>query len=267
MYAHREVYANAPLALVAAEMRFSYAPRLRDENTRDQIQEALEDVLPIRRQPASFVIQVGSPGLEPPPDPGMLLLDRASTTSATITTQAVSIETTDYSEYDKFRGMASRVLSAVGTLAKVPAVERLGLRYVDEVRVPDKITDAKQWSKWVNNKLVQPLDVFDGSTPGYQGVALIERGQDRYVEARWAALDAASTIGSDPLRRAVPPPGPFFLLDFDSYWSASEPIDAREFELNSTLALLDDLHDPIGSTFQNSLTIKARRLFRGESID
>ena len=46
MYANREIFPNSPLALVTAEVRLTDSPRLRQQETLDNVAIALEDRFP-----------------------------------------------------------------------------------------------------------------------------------------------------------------------------------------------------------------------------
>ena len=67
MYPKREVFPSSPLALVAAEIRFSDAPRLRQPETLDSIAVAVESLLPVHERVQGTVnIQVvnGQPQIQ-----------------------------------------------------------------------------------------------------------------------------------------------------------------------------------------------------------
>src|SRR6478609_3210629 len=104
MYERRELYENAPLALVTAEVRFPYSPRLRQPDTIDRIQVALESLLPIRRAEKRHIWQmtIGDPSPSQATTEVYRFLNRSSTWSAVISPEAFTVETTDFQEFPGF---------------------------------------------------------------------------------------------------------------------------------------------------------------------
>ncbi len=58
------------------------------------------------------------------------------------------------------------------------------------------------------------------------------------------------------LRRPLPPPGPLFKLDIDSYWQSDDEVP--EFEKKGILAKTDELHEPVRGVFENLITDRLR---------
>ena len=66
-------------------------------------------------------------------------------------------ETTAYREFDDFRMGVTAVCEALIGANVRPALVRVGLRYIDEIRVPEPVTDARAWDKWIDSSVVSPL--------------------------------------------------------------------------------------------------------------
>ena len=66
------------------------------------------------------------------------------------------------------------------------------------------------------------------------------------------------------LKRPTPVPGPFFLLDIDSFWMPGE--GDSEFDVDGLMAISDDLHTPVRELFENLITEELREevLRRGD---
>jgi uncharacterized protein (TIGR04255 family) len=267
MYDRREVYSNAPLALVTAEVRYPYAPRLRQAETLDRIQLAIEDDLPIRKteQRSTIEFRLDS-GLNKKQSVEVYrYLNRASTRSAVISPEAFSIETTSYTDFWEFLNLLNKVATAIAKEKAIPAVERVGIRYIDEIRVPEEIKDATEWSRWVAPSLLPQLKPNIGPLNASQGVARFETGVSTYLQFQYAAVDGAPVVGNVPLRRPnFPENGKFFVLDFDSFWQSSTPEDSKEFSIQFLEETLKRLHQPTGKMFQAAITDRLRNLFRGE---
>lgn len=265
MYEGREIFPNAPVELVAVEIRFPDSARLRKPETLDAIQLALEDILPIRRVEQTMMLTVPPGGqlVSQQHEQVILLLDRTSTTSATIRPTALTVETTHYDEFDSFREIVHRCMAALAEQRAAPGVERVGLRYVDEIRVPDLIEDAESWTGWISPDLLIAGRI-GGSTPPsmLQGTMRFEADERTNLVVRYATLSGTGVLEPTPLRRRHNyPDGPFFVLDFDSYWQ-SDPERIDEFDTQRIAALLDQLHAPVGEMFQRSITDQLRKELR-----
>ncbi|MGW4617981.1 TIGR04255 family protein [Streptomyces sp. NPDC004592] len=266
MYDRREIYDYAPLALVTAEVRYPYAPRLRQALTLDRIQLALEDDLPIRKVEQRATLELGLGGVSGASRSEVYrFLNKKRTCSAVISPEAFTIETTTYREFSDFRKLLLKVAKAVADEKAVPAVERIGLRYVDEVRVPEAIKESTQWAGWVAPSLLPQVTPGIGPLRANQGVALYEVGESSYLQFQYAAVDGAAVVGNEPLRRpSVPEPGPFFVLDIDCYWQAPTPEESADYSVEFLSDTLERIHVPTGKMFQASITDRARDLFRGK---
>jgi uncharacterized protein (TIGR04255 family) len=203
VYPNREVFPNAPLALVAAEIRFTDAARLRQQQTKDEIAIALEERFPFAEslQQASFNLTLGGGTPQVQEQQGVVLKDAASIETLTIMAESLTYETT---AYENFESLLETVTSACNALvdAKVrPALQRVGLRYIDEVRVSEDIVDVRQWKTWINERLVGQIDVGPNGFPAtvYQAVSTFDLGEGRGLNLRCAALNQG-TSPSSPAR-------------------------------------------------------------------
>lgn len=264
MYPDREVFTNSPLALVTAEIRFTDSARLRQQQTRDAIAIALEDVYPYAEpfHRTDMNLAVGGPQFQE--RQGVVLKNARSTESLTIMSESLTYETTAYT---RFEDLLISVASACDALiaAKVrPAVQRVGLRYIDEVRVPDDILDVRRWQTWINESLLGHLMAGpdDVAATTAQSVSTFDLGEGRGLNVRFAALNQGPVVVPEFLTRPVVRSGPFFVLDFDGYQDFSGG-DAVVLECDLIRETLSAVHVPCGSAFQRSITDEARKLFRG----
>lgn len=265
MYPNREVFERSPLALVAAEIRFSDAARLRQQATLDEITLALEDRFPFAGPLQQVNINfVGTPQMQQ--QSGVVLRDAASTSSLTIMSSSMTYETTAYTDFDALIDSVTAGSEALINAKVRPAVQRIGLRYIDEVRVPDPVTDVRQWSKWIDHRLLDHLDVGpkDVSATVTQGLTTFDLGEGRGVNFRFAALNQGPIVVPQNLTRPAVESGPFFVLDFDGYqeFAGGKPIPLSVDVISKSLAMA---HAPCGATFQRSITEEARKLFRGDT--
>lgn len=267
MYPNREVFPKAPLALVAAEIRFTDAARLRQQQTKDEIAIALEERFPFAEalQQANFNLTIGGGPPQIQERLGVVLKNANSTASLTTMSESLTYETT---AYDSFEGLLEAVTSASEALvaAKVrPALQRVGLRYIDEVRVPEAVSDVRHWSRWVNERLVGHLEVGPEDYPATstQTVSTYDLGEGRGLNIRCAALNQGTIVVPQHLRRPPVESGPFFVLDFDGFQDFTN-LDVVQLSANIVGDALSAVHVPCGTAFQRCITDEARALFRGE---
>ena len=259
----REVYANAPLVFVTCEIRFPLVPRLTDDDILNRLVEQFSDSLPI---PTTAMVQWADDDTDDGDGTQRLLRfsNRDRTSSVVVTRTSLAIETTAYSEWSAFRSLIMQAISVVASNARVAGVERVGLRYIDEIRVPETITDASQWSDWVAADVLSHLKTMPDMSPaGFTTAAVLHNG-NHHMLVRYAAMVGPGVVGDKPLRRRrQPPDGPFFVIDVDSYRDTSGP-EMIDFDTEPVATVLDELHEPIGRLFQRSITDRARELFREE---
>jgi len=116
--------------------------------------------------------------------------------------------------------------------APVDGVERLGIRYVNEVRVPD-LDSPTEWQAWIAPALTSPstLGTANGQqVQTWQGVTVFGDAQNGIV-VRHGVFEGYAVNPAGDLQRPAPPPGPFFLIDLDCYWMPAGDTPPLEWEL------------------------------------
>ena len=270
VYPNREIFPNAPLALVAAEIRFTDAARLRQQQTKDAVAIALEDRFPFAEplQRAEVNLNLVPGGGQPQIHErlGVVLKNASSTESLTIMSESLTYETTTYTHFEELLEAVSAACDALAEAKVRPALQRVGLRYIDEVRVSDSITDVRQWKTWINDRIVGHLEIGPEAFPatGAQSVSTYDLGSGRGLNIRFAALNQGPVVVPQFLKRPAIPSGPFFVLDFDGFhdFTGEETVPLSTEVVLSSLATV---HIPCGAAFQRSITDEARGLFRGTS--
>lgn len=269
MYPKREVFPNSPLALVAAEVRFTDAPRLRQAETLDAVAVAVESTLPVHQQAQNVVsVQIlnGQPQVQMLTGRVMKSLD--STAAMSVFPDHLTFETTDYLDFDAFKRAVLASVDAVISVGVTPAIQRVGLRYVDEIRVGDpKVADAREWGDWIDERLVDHLQLGPPHVPvsRAEGIVVYDLGDHRGLNFRFASLPSGAVVVTNNLvRRPYAEDVPFFVLDFDGYRDFVD-LSARLLNTELVAESLDSVHGPAGAAFQNSITDRARELFRTRS--
>ena len=251
---------NAPVALVTMEIPHPATDSL-TESSSAELRRVLAEHLPIERQAQDVAWGMGAGG-NPTPTAERFIryVNRDNTLAASMKTQAVVIEATAYTDFEALVALMMRVIDARSQVSAIVGVERLGLRYVLEVRVPVGVDGRVEWSNWIAEPLLGPQRVAPGglTLTEWQGAAVFREAQPgrsmivRYGPGVGQALDA-----NYHLRRTMPAnQGPFFLLDIDSFWTPTGSIP--EYDRNTVLATFQDLYEPARTVFQEMLTSRLR---------
>jgi uncharacterized protein (TIGR04255 family) len=249
-------HASAPVALVTMEIRHPATDSLTESSTA-ALKELLVDELPIQRQAQDAAWAV-SPGGGPTlaTESFARFLNQDNTLAASMRTQAVVIETTAYSDFESLLGAVMRVLDARQQVSPVAGVERIGLRYILELRGSAGRHGRVEWTDWIAEPLLGPQHIAPDSLSltELQGAAVYQEAQPgksmilRYGPGMGQALDP-----NFYLRRTLPvDAGPFFLLDIDSFWTPVGQIP--EYDPDVVLSTFEALCDPAHIAFHQMLS-------------
>ncbi|WP_081005169.1 TIGR04255 family protein [Rhodococcus rhodochrous] len=252
------LYRNAPIALVILEVRH---PRTEPPAgaALDVLKNALLEWTPIARQEQGFQLDLNT-GTQTPIF-SQKLVSRDLHTAVTFRHEAIAIEAMSYKDWPRFRSLAEQVFRARQDIAPVDGVERIGLRYIDEIRVPT--SPPIVWADWVEQSLLGPSDMLAGlGLRAKQQQSIVEYTTETSGESFTLRYGAGrgSVIQSSPnLKRVNEPPedGDFFLIDTDAAWSDVEG-GIPEFNVENMLNILDRLHSPIKNMFEALITDKLR---------
>jgi uncharacterized protein (TIGR04255 family) len=171
----------------------------------------------------------------------------------------VVVETTAYPGWDKFKSIASEALAARMQVSPVDAVERIGLRYIDEVRVPNG-EDTIKWTQWLSESVMAPSPPDDVALPlaQWQGVAIYGTQPGHMMLMRYGPQNglAVNFEGGDLRRAQSADPGPFFLIDIDSFWTPTDEL--AEVDVDRVMATCEEVHQPVRSLFESLVKDKLR---------
>ncbi|MCA1703936.1 MAG: TIGR04255 family protein, partial [Actinobacteria bacterium] len=139
---------------------------------------------------------------------------------------------------------------AVERILEPDGIARLGIRYIDEIRVPQSEI-SNPWDGWIDNSLLAPT--AEGLVArAWASAVQYETGDDRRLVLRYGPADGPVVDPSGPLKRPnVPPSGPVFILDFDSFW---QPTDIPAFSAADLAASCDDLRAPVRTLFDQLIS-------------
>jgi uncharacterized protein (TIGR04255 family) len=225
--ADREIYPSTPLALVAAEIRHPAALPLSDP-ARSQLKTRLAPLFPLAKPVQRMTVTPTQTAVST--DARFMSRDRTS--SVTFRDDVIVVETTRYERRRVLREMLREAVAARQEAAPVDGVERLGIRYVNEVRVPG-LESPREWADWIAPALTGPLALGttdDLATQAWQGVSILGDPESGVV-VRHGVFDGYAVNPVGDLQRAAPPPGPFFLIDLDCFWAPAGEIPPLDWDL------------------------------------
>ncbi len=247
-------YENPPLRYVVFVAELRSAAVLGETGALDRIHEALGDALPVREDNS------GPPMLRPG-IAGARFVDGAQHRAVAVGPSMIAVDTTSYSTFNEFSEFLGRVFDAVASVAAGRACQRLGLRYVDEIRIPDaQPGNVEQWRPWINPDLIPPV-ALKATTGNREISGLIDddRGDGFGVRIAWHTGTGHVVQPQGPL--IVPhasEPGPYFAIDTDSYWNFVPGADILALGDPTLKKYVDSLHDPVHEFFEMSLTERLR---------
>lgn len=255
------VNSTGPVALVTMEIRHPATDSLTESSGRE-LKHLLADQLPIERQAQDVAWGMAAPGTAPTPTAEHFVryVNRDNTVAASMKNQAIVVETSAYTNFEAFCEIAMRVVDARAQVSSIVGMERIGLRYVLEIRVPVGVDGRVEWSNWIEEPLLGPQRIAPGglSLTEWQGAAVYREPQPgkslilRYGPGYGQALDP-----NYHLRRVTQAqPGPFFLMDIDSFWTPNGPIP--EYDRDALVTTYHDLYAPARTVFQDMLTSRMK---------
>lgn len=260
----REIYPNAPIVLMVVEVRHPLCDPLERKQVHHLsalVREALP--LPGEIKEMSVEFQAG-PGSTPTHQQTVATFPRWTTrdrrTALAVRQDGLTIETTQYRGYEHVRALLELALKARIAVGPPAGVERLGLRYIDEIRVPDENGNGRPaWGDWVDPALLGPAHIASGLSlvpEKSEGVIVFSNTNNRALVLRYGAQEGLVVQSTANLRRPVPPPGPLFKLDIDSYWQSGDEVP--EFATDLILSQVDALHEPVRGVFESLISDRLR---------
>lgn len=253
---NREIYPSAPLRFVALEIQYDLVPTLATETGRALVYEGLREDFPVADAASNFEVTVG-PRATPSQKmiSGLRMMNRERTQSITVFPSAVTIEASVFEDSQGFFSVVEQAVRGVAS-AHVATTTRIGLRYVDEIRVP-RVTHANQWHDYIDEHLVAGIRFGETYTVKHAtGILLLEIDEQHRVMMRFGPQDGFAVDPNGPLRLSPAPDGHFFLLDFDSFWLPAEA--PQEFDVEKVMATAIRLDDPPHRLFESAITDRLR---------
>ncbi|MFE1951833.1 TIGR04255 family protein [Streptomyces sp. NPDC059524] len=227
----REIYPNPPLALVVVELRHTVTAAL-SEAQQSALKSLLTDSFPLARPTLAAVSTIVTPAgvrnEQTPPNPRYMTRD--NTASVTFRPDAIAVETTRYVRRSALRDTLRLAVAARQKVAPADGLTRIGVRYVNEVRAD--VESAADWSQWIAPSLTNVAGLeagANGLAQSWQGMVVFG-DQQQGIVLRHGNLDGYAVNPSGDLRRPTPSPGPYYLIDLDSYWTPEDETPTLDWD-------------------------------------
>jgi len=260
----RPPYRSPPLRFVAFEVQFGHTPTLATPDGQAALYERLREAYPISDAQMTMQVTIGPQGAvqSPPTTAELVMMNRERTRSITIGGGALTVQSTVFSDSAEFVEAITEALRAVES-AGISASRRVGLRFIDEIRVPG-VERADQWDGFLSPHLVGPAhfadDVDDCEVESGESRLALQiddlRAVMRFGPNKGSAVDARGR-----LKLPLVEEGHFFLLDIDTFWVADEDnlVPFSGTHIIDTYWRLDEVSHRL---FEHAIEDRARDLFR-----
>jgi uncharacterized protein (TIGR04255 family) len=261
----REIYVRPPLEIVAFELRIPHSLPLAERAAQTAVWDRLRDVLPLTEPQSGFQLGLG-PGSLLQSLPPLRLLDRSRTISVVVAPDSVVLENTGYRTFAEFCGVLREVLAALPA-QDIAGFTRIGLRYIDEIRVPG-VSTPEQWRELLAPALLAPV-VF--TTEGFgvrrlTGELDLVNGEGYRVVIRYGTFPNRIVNVEGPLQTRTTETDAAFVIDLDSYWEAGAVAqEMPRFSIDEVINTTARLRTPIHELFEQAITDELRHTFREEA--
>jgi uncharacterized protein (TIGR04255 family) len=157
----------------------------------------------------------------------------------TIGPEWTGYETTDYESWAEFKRRFREVLAILDEQGRPPRIDRLGLRFVDELAF-DGVTTVEDWQTYVTPSLL-----------GAAGAPQIDARTRHSVQVTDLAMEGAVIRLRHEYSRneAGSSPASTYLIDNDAFSDRNQPWD-----IDALLGQADTYHDWAWKLFRRSLT-------------
>lgn len=262
-----------PLVYAVFELRVPFSPKLGSPESAHRLAAMLETLTVLREEPQPRITAATDGSVSVRPESAWRLLNIESSRSCVLSNTSLRYEVTRYSGFERFKDEIRELLDAVSEICPPVGYDRLGLRYVNEVRPPVPIDEFSQWDHWIAPSYIDAIVGAESAVPEFpdHGRALTDcqlvsaetnlqfaLPENSAMTVRLVNLHGTGVVGNEPLRRyQLPAPGPFYVVDFDGYWPR-EPTDVEIFSSDKIMEQLNRVHDPVQSTFRWATTPRYR---------
>lgn len=237
------LFAQPPLRLVLAQVRFPVLLRFGNSTFVAPFQEGIQAEYPRRSQEQSIALQVSPAGLQQSiAEQQWRFTSRDEHWSIVLSSSALTIECRRYSSGVDLLERFGRVLEVAKETLSITERARLGLRYINEFRREGTRT-LQDWGAILPPELVgfAATNLFDSPVERMVQEVRIQQPNGT-LDIRHGLLTGALV---EPAPSNPPPEERFYLLDLD-YYDVAE----RELDVPRTIAQLREYNDTLYRFFR-----------------
>jgi uncharacterized protein (TIGR04255 family) len=248
---------RAQLAQVICQIRFSAVLRIRQDDEVIPFQETVRADYPryVRQEGMALLITPGGVQQQPAPMPLHRFQDSAGTFTAILAPDFIALETTAFLDVDDFVGRVVRLAEAVAEHYEPAELTRIGLRFINELRLPRDDANAEM-RRAISPTLLGAPGAAELDEPLVGAQQAIElNGDDHKILVRHGLNPlGGTTVDIFSTQQPQPDPNPFYLVDLDAFTEQSVPYSVEGIE-----ARLRQFNDMIRSFFAWSVREDYRR--------
>lgn len=239
----RKIYETNQLKLVVCQIRFPVLHQFEESGFLARFQEALAADYPRSSLEQQIGVAVGPGGATTIPSQPQYWRFRGldDAWSVALARDFVSVETTAYEQFEVFQARLEPVLNGLQALG-VKVRERLGLRYVNEIRFPDA-RGPSDWRQYLKPELVGMVggpELGDNVIHAIQDIRL--REEDGVLVIRHGYVGPVPSNDD-----------PFYLLDIDVFDERPTP-----FSVEQTREQITAFHKRADHVWEMSITDELR---------
>ena len=214
---------RAPLIRVLTQVRFPVVASVEKQEFIGPFQEAIRKEYGVLRREQSVGFSLGAAGATPA---GQSTIWRFSNESASwrasLASDFVALETTKYESQAELMDRLRRLLSATQEHIRPPSVDRIGVRYIDQVRG----ADVKDLGRLVRPEVAGVLNAAwaSGAVQAVSENLFAVPSSSSRILARWGLIPPQATIDPavmTPLEEAS------WILDLDMFEAESRPFETE----------------------------------------
>lgn len=237
-------FARNPLKVVIVQMRFPSELALAEPASHTRIQNALRERYPLAQLIEQVNIQfaIGPqppvPAVQQARPAGVRFTTEDGAQAVTIGPDAVSLQSTAYHDWPEFEGCFEELLEVVLSEVRPQRIDRLGLRFIDELSHPEARTLA-DWSRLLDPSLLgaAATERFADLTTRATEQIVLEEGED-------AAVITHAYMQNPP--ESSPPST--YVIDVDGFSARPFSVDGAEIH-----ARLERYHDAAWNLFRETV--------------
>lgn len=246
----RVVFERPPVVLTVFQVRFSDIPEVVDQDYIEPFRHAIQDgypsFTPVKQLGMQFDLGLGEPRrLE---TVQWRFTDESENWTVVLARDFLTLETRRYEHFQDFLSRLRLLLDSLVEHLHPKVGTRLGLRYINEIRV-----GGESLSSVIRRELLGPLSVAELEERTAQSLQeiLLRLSEDQFIQVRHGLFPEGNAVQPRPGEQLST--GPFYLLDFDAYRTFSAPTRFR-VDPDTIYEYVNRYHDDIERLFLWSLT-------------